>query len=252
MAASPAIYICVVFRCVVFCVLTIGATQGQDTWKKRPGVEFPNRYEALIDLHTSSRDLELLSLTSYMQPYEESKEWTVRFFSPVRSPAVVYARDVSDDFHYRMESKPKETLPQQWNTFGGWTTDPVLKKHKIPTSDIGIVVRLASSDERLAPAIAAPAGATLPPTVEFYQLLLRPGRQLQRVDYDLSGIKRGKRISVAGTLSQTQFEGQHFLLKLDVRQFDPGDMSVVVSGIAGTAVVCSRQLNFYHDPNVRP
>src|SRR2546430_2709091 len=137
MTVSSVPNFCLIVRCVISGLFVIGAIQGQDSWKKRPGVEFPNRYEALIDLPTSSPVLELLSFTSHVQPYEGSKEWTVRFFSPGHGPAVVYARDVTDDFHYRMESKPKDTLPQQWNTFGGWTTDSVLNKYKIPTSIIG-------------------------------------------------------------------------------------------------------------------
>jgi hypothetical protein len=250
MAASPAINICVVFRCVVFALLAIGAIQGQDTWKKRRDADLGNRYEALIDMFTSSPQLELISFTSYIQPYEGSQEWTVKFFSNVDAPAVVYARDVTDEFQYRMESKPIDAKQQRWSTFGGWTIGAVLGRYRIPSSNIGIVVRFSSGDEQVAPAMAAPTAATPPPKVEFYQLLLRPGQSLDRVDYDLSGIKRGKRIHVTGTLSQARFEKQNFLLRLDVREFDRGAMNVVVSGTAGSKVVCSKQLNFYHNPDV--
>ena len=115
-----------------------------------------NRYEGRIEVPVSGSALELLSFVGQMEPFRDGVVLNVRFFLPtdeqiacgVASPDTagvqVEARELREDKLYYMESKQTATdwAAGEWNQFGPWDTGAVLDREGVPSSNLGVVVRL--------------------------------------------------------------------------------------------------------------
>jgi hypothetical protein len=226
----------IISTCSVFC-------QSTDAWQKKHALR--NRYEGLIDVPVSNPALEVLSFTSYLQPFVGNEEWRVRFYSPKQTTATVYARDIDSQVQYWMESVPWPSF--RWSEFSGWATGDVLVPLKLKPTDIGVTVIEAGSGDLYLPALVYPTRSGPPRRrIDAYILRLRANRTITRIEWEVSGQPTTKpyRKSVASIHSA----GDPFHLELEMNGIDAGQLILTVKVFNGELAVLSRQLNFYHQP----
>ena len=233
-----------------------GQFHAPESWKKDPNHRFKNRYEGLLATPTAANptSLMLLSFTGAFTPFSGKEIWQVRFYAPASfdparpSKAVVSARDVSDNYQYWMESFERQV--HGWDTFEDWNTADVLVPRGIRPSIVGILVSLNGSLDNIAPAFVFPTSQPLPAnlSVDWYNLRLRSEVRIDQVAYRLSESRPSR--NVEGTSTVNTLGESVFLVKLDVRSFREGPVSVKVRGLRKGTMVAACDFGFFHKKSV--
>lgn len=219
--------------------------QSPESWRETHRLK--NRYEGLLASPTAANPevLTVLSFTGAMVPFSGKEEWRVRFYSPTMAQVIVSARDVNDAFQYWMESFVQRAA-SGWSTFAGWDTSDVLVRRGIPASIVGVIVSLNGDLHNLAPAFVFPSTQPLKVSllVDTYDLRMRSGVRLDRVAYELTGIRDGRRSE--GAIAVNEPGDSAFLLRLNARTLADGPVSAKVRGFRNGTQVASGDFSFFH------
>ena len=183
-------------RVLVCCMAAALAARAEDPWKTT-GADRGNRYEAAIAEDAANPEWELLSFTTSRLKIPAASSLRVAFFLPARlagsaSTTFVLARELEDEHHYRMESKPAQWRSGAWNAFGPWKTADVIDGISGLRDNIGVVVvpqrGLATATDVVPAVVLSESGAVDRP-IEGYRVVMRSSRtaasllyRLQRLD----------------------------------------------------------------------
>jgi len=237
-------------------MLPTGMYAQTDEWRKE-NKRGENRYEGLLGGALGDRDLELLSFIGFLEPFDGKKvELKVRFFLPSGSSALIQGRELDVRKHYLMESIPTTWHTGVWNEFGNWLTKDVLNEYKIPSSNLGVVIKYredATTGDDCAPGFVY--YSQLPDSVDSYTLYLRPNATLVNVRYTLYRISSNdKKVIREDSLPGAKTAGAPFSIKLSRMNREPKcRMHLVVrtnyEGKFGDGPPF--ECNFYHIPQTR-
>lgn len=225
-------------------------------WKKQNNRG--NRYEGRIDIPIGKPDLELLSFVGCREAFTGDVNLKVRFYLPTSASVFIQGRELSEQKHYWMESKPPEKAAEwkagAWNEFGPWATREVLVREEIPSSNLGVLVRLqreTTNGGEVAPAFVY--HSTLPASVNSYILYLRPDLTLKKVQYSLYRLVGNQEAKVkTSTLVGDKSAGEPFPIELDMGGISEGPMLLLVEGkYRNRTGGPTREYKFYHKPQVR-
>jgi hypothetical protein len=230
----------------MFCAFVVaGILLSQDAWRRKH--DLGNRYEGLIDIPTASSVLDVLSFTSFFQPFDRAEEWRVRYYSPIKATVMIYARDLDEQVQYWMESYPQSASPHQWSEFQKWDTGPVLIRENVAATRVGVTAKLSDADgSTYIPAMVYPANTPIPAQIASYRIQLRANFNISRLDYTVTGVTPRGSASPVLHLPGERVAGAPFPLDVDVQKFSDGPMRVVISAFKGTQLVASKELSFFH------
>ena len=202
--------------------------QGDD-WKRKN--DRGNRWEGTIQLPVSQPDLVLLSLTSFRQKVEDDTELKVRFFLPGGTEARVEARELQENVHYWMESKPIEAQETGWQVFGPWPVSEVLSRNSVSFTNIGVLVRLRSEgggEKHLAPAMIY--DSERPKTAGRYTFLFRPSIPLRSLEYTAYLVGDETEKVASASLAGNKARGVPFPIELDLSEVPAGLVRLEIRG----------------------
>jgi hypothetical protein len=236
----------------VIAILATNILAQKDLWRK--GNERKNRYEGRIDIPVGKPELELLSFTGYRESFAGDVLLKVRFFLPTASPVFIHGRELREQKQYWMESKPAEWQAGKWNEFYPWPTREVINREGIPSSNLGILVRLKKKTvdcRNVAPAFLY--HSTLPASVKTYAIHLRPYSNLKKVTYTLYKIINDQEVKVkTDSLHGNLIAGEPFLIKLEVRGLPENLLRLVIQGVyKNKSGGPHLEYKFYHKPQIR-
>ena len=125
---------------ITFCNLQYSYGQDWDDCNKSK--KFKRYREGVCDTKVNTNN-ELLSLYSHFEGYSKKYEKLfIEFFTWGKRYYSIKARTIFTNDHYRMESKRTKPKDEKWDKFGPWRTNKILKKKKISSSTLGILVDL--------------------------------------------------------------------------------------------------------------
>lgn len=237
---------------IVIVVLATDVLAQKVVWQQKN--DRKNRYEGRIDIPVCKPELELLSFTGHRESFSGDVLLKVGFFLPTASPVFIHGRELREQKHYWMESKPADWQEGKWNEFGPWPTREVINREGIPSSNLGILVRLkkkAVNGRNIAPAFLY--HTTLPASVKTYTMHLRPYSNLKKVTYTLYKIENEQEVEVkADSLYGNLIAGEPFLIKLEVQGLPENRLRLVIQGAyKNKSGGPHLEYNFYHKPQVR-
>ncbi len=152
--------------------------------------------------------LEIISLTSSVEPYAFGKEQQLYFdyYAPEEAPYFLRMGEKRLLSYYVLESRPGNT-PKGWNTFGPCPVDGLLKNLKVPAENIGVLLRINGDDSKYFLPVAA-YHSRPPQKTESYKAVFRLSRSILRGEYNIyKGEHRG--IPPAGQLVESGSIGRH-------------------------------------------
>lgn len=153
--------------------------QPSDTWKE---LNYKgNRYEGVLELRASIKELELISFVAGIEDYSENDSLGVTFFLKDTLFAYIMARDIKGKKFYWMEAEEKRWV-LGWNKFWPWPVTEVLNKLGINYTNLGVLVRLENkiySDGRITPAIVFKQNSTT--NIDKYDMFFLPGLPLKNI-----------------------------------------------------------------------
>jgi hypothetical protein len=169
--------------------------KAQNGWKTS-AADRGNRFEAVIAEDAANPEWELLSFTASRPKIAAASSLRVAFFLPARladsiPTTFVLARELEDEHHYRMESKPERWRTGAWNTFGPWKTADVIDGISGLRNNIGVIVvpqrSLATVTDVVPAAVLSEAGAVDRP-VDSYHVVMRSSRTASSMSYRLQPV----------------------------------------------------------------
>lgn len=213
-----------------------------------------NRYEGRVEIPIGKPELELLSFTGLLEPFNKDVTLRVRFFLPLGSPVSIEGRELIEQTQYWMESKPAQWQAGTWNEFGPWPTREVIDREAIPSRNLGVVIRVrreALESPEILPALVY--HSTAPTTISKYSLYLRPNVDLKKLSYSLYRIVNDREAEVqASSLVGDKIAGEPLLIELHVPDLSEGRMRLVIQGFyknrTGGPI---SEYTFYHVPQIR-
>jgi hypothetical protein len=226
------------------------ATAQERPWNLPPEAEFANRYEGLIAQQVANPDFELLSFTGGLHTTAATEDLRVDFYLADDRPVSIRAQELRDDKYYRMASKPGTWTSKAWNTFAEWPLRDVIARHKVPLSNIGVVVYLSTAigqSGEIAPAFVYQQEKP-PHRGDRYQVVFRVLRtNLKEVQYTL---RRSEPSGppMARTANGVFIRGTPVFLDVDAAALEPGryTLEVVCVPVSVTAKPIRRDFTFHH------
>lgn len=168
------------------------AARAEDAWKTT-AADRGNRYEAAIAEDAANPEWELLSFTASRLKIPAASSLRVVFFLPARladsiPTTFVLARELEDEHHYRMESKPAQWRTGAWNSFGPWKTADVIDGISGLRDNLGVLVvpqRSLATATDVVPAVVLSESGAVDQTIEGYHIVMRSSRTAASVLYRL-------------------------------------------------------------------
>lgn len=228
-----------------------------------------NRFEGRRAVTVKRPDLELVSFVGFSEDYyAQDVELKVKFFLSEAAPVTLVAREIKEETQYWMEAKPWASRGASWNEWGPWRTGAVLRRENIPSSNLGVLVKLEDvadqsladhsladqslEDQNLADQSLAPAFVyySKPPhSVKTYSVHIRPNAPLLGASYSLHR-REGVEI-LRGEAEVGDFESP-FEIRLDVRDVEDGFLKLEIqTRIKGRHKSASREYQFFHKKDLR-
>ncbi len=145
-----------------------------------------NRYEGSYSRKVANPAVELLSFTAGpIEPFEAGKgqQLNVRFCMPTAGPYWLKAEELRPVQFYWMEGK--ETIGKKgWNQFDNWPVDQWLRRLKIPSRNLGLIVKLGDpKSPLLIPAQVYHSGPRK--AIERYLAHFRLGQSISKATINL-------------------------------------------------------------------
>lgn len=204
-----------------------------------------NRFEGRRDVTVKRPDLELVSFVGFYEDYyAQDVELKVQFFLSEEAPVFLVAREIEERTQYWMEAKPWASKGASWNEWGPWRTGDVLRRENIPSSNLGVLVKLEEGEGRnLAPAFVYYSKP--PSSVSTYSVYIRPNAPLRAASYSLHR-QEGDEI-VRGEAEVGDFAGEPFEIRLDVSDVEDGFLRLEIeTQIQGRNKSATREYEFFH------
>ena len=179
-------------------LVSVAAQGPSAAWKKDHSVG--QRYEgAEYQRNVTTFGLNLISFLAVTEPDTRKAvdvsvhdEIVVDFFSYLREPYLLIARELDLFEYYWMEPQSKPTAVDGPNTFQGiWKTDVLrdlrMKKSRLSVDGLGVLIwfKKEADVEHVAPAIVRAASATRPRDIIAYTATFLPDVMFDRVSFSV-------------------------------------------------------------------
>jgi len=179
-------------------VFSVEAQGPSAAWKK--GHSVGQRYEGTgYQRNVTTFGLNLISFLAVTEPdtrgaidVSAHDEIVVDFFSYLREPYLLTARELDLFEYYWMEPQSKPVAIDGANTFQGiWKTDVLrdlkIKKSRLSVDGLGVLIwfKKEADVEHVAPAIVRAASATRPQEIQAYTATFLPDVMFDRVSFSV-------------------------------------------------------------------
>jgi hypothetical protein len=179
-------------------VFSVEAQGPSEAWKKNHAVD--QRYEGVgFQRNVTTFGLNLISFLAVTNPdtraavdISQHDDIGVEFYSHVRGPYLLTARELDLFEYYWMEPKVKPVADEGPNTFQGiWKTDVLRdlksKKSRLSVDGLGVRIWFKKEDdiEHVAPAIVRASNAPRPQEITAYIATFLPDVMFDRVSFSV-------------------------------------------------------------------
>lgn len=248
----PGVVIPLLYGFLLAAVMVLPAT-GQPTQQWRERNDLGNRHEGLIDLPTGGADLLPLSFFGYREGFTSAVTLYVRYFMAEARDHRIFSRELTDLHHYWMESKMLRGDGGGWREWGPWPTADVILRERVATGNLGFLIRPERREGE--PLVLIPAfihHSTPPDALSGYTLVLRPGRKLKNVSWEVRRVGDDAAEPCAhGTDRAPRWPGVPFAIELPAAGLEAGWLKLLLHGeVPNRRDPVAFTFRFFHQPGL--